>query len=136
MIDLDFSGDRKSSQELIEELSTPADEGTYNLLITDAEVKPNKDANKYPSLKVTLKLTELEKKTVWKWFYLDTSNPISMAQVREFLEAVYGETMTGNVQLDAKDLIGRQVVGIVIQVPRRDDANKMQNDVDVFYPAA
>lgn len=136
MIDLDFSDDRVSSKELIDELSRPVEEGEYLLIIADAEIKANKDEKKHPSLKVTLKLTEgEEKKTIWKWMYLDKSNQIGMAQVREFLEAVYNEELTGNVTLDPKDLVGRYVVGMVTQEPRNDDKDKMTNAVDVFLPA-
>lgn len=134
MIDLDFSGDRESSKELIEALSTPVDEGTYELLIIDAEIKPNKDSQKHPSLKITFDVVEIDKKKIFKWIYLDMSNEIQKAVLREFLEAVYNEELSGHISLDPKDLIGRRVIAEVLVVPRNDVPDKMTNDIDYFMP--
>lgn len=141
---MEFSDNPKSSQELLEELYEPVEEGDYLLVISDAEIKPNKDSQKSPSLKVTFKYVEdaNDKKTLWKWFYLDKSNQISMAQIREFLEAVYDTELRGNVTLDPQDLHGRHVIGTVTQEPwndgslKSDGTPKMQNVVNIFTPAA
>ena len=137
MIDLDFSGDaEKSSAEILEEMYTPVDDGEYLLLIVDAEVNPSKKEGKFPSLKITFKLVEDEKKTIWKYFYLDKTNDLSMAFLREFLEAVYGEPLSGHVSLDPQELFGKKVIGHVTTQPRTDDNTKMQNVVNVFEATA
>jgi membrane-bound lytic murein transglycosylase MltF len=141
MIDLDFSGDsEKSSAQILEEMYTPVDDGEYLLIIADAEVAESKKGKK-PSLKVTFKLVEDEKKTIWKYFYLDKESELSMAFLREFLEAVYDESLSGHVSLDPKDLFAKKVIGHVTTQPRSDGATnedgstKMQNIVNVFEPA-
>lgn len=135
MIDLDFSGDaERSSADILEEMYSPVDDGEYLLIIADAEVNKSKKEGKKPSLKVTLKLVEDEKKNIWKYFYLDKENDLSMAFLREFLEAVYDTTLSGNVQLDPKDLVGRKIIGHVTTQARTDDPDKMQNVINVFEP--
>jgi len=143
MIDLDFSGDStRSSAEILEEMYTPVDDGEYLLIIADAEVAPSKKADKKPSLKITFKLVEDEKKTIWKYLYLDKESELAMAYLREFLEAVYDTSLSGSIQLDPKDLFGRKVIGHITTQPRNDGAvnedgsTKMQNVVNVFEAVA
>lgn len=133
MIDLDFSGDsERSSADILEEMYSPVPDGEYLLIIADAEVNPSKKEGKKPSLKITMKLVEDEKKNIWKYFYLDKENDLAMAFLREFLEAVYDSPLSGNVQLDPKDLVGRKVIGHVTTQARTDDPDKMQNVINVF----
>ena len=132
MIDLDFS-ETGSVEEVLEELYSPVEDGDYLLLIVDAQEKPGKEG-KFPGLNVRFSLVEEDKKSVFHYFYLDPSNQISMAYLKQFLRAVYGDAIDGAIQLDPKDLIGRQIYGTLTQVPRNDDPDKMQNKVSVFSP--
>jgi membrane-bound lytic murein transglycosylase MltF len=141
MIDLDFSGDaERSSAEILEEMYSPVPDGEYLLIVADAEVAESKKGKK-PSLKVVFKLVEDEKKTIWKYFYLDKESELSMAFLREFLEAIYDTSLSGNVQLDPKDLFGRKVIGHCTTQPRsdgkvnEDGSATMQNVINIFEAA-
>lgn len=133
MIDLDFS-DVKGVQETLEEYFTPVPDADYLLLVTDAQLKPG---NSFPGVNCRFTLVEDAKKNVFRYFHLDPSNKISMAYLKEFLSAVYGETLSGWTpsEENVKDLIGRQFVGAVTTEPRKDDKDKMQNVVTNFSPA-
>lgn len=131
MIDLDFSNTR-DKDVVLEEMYSPLPDGEYLMLVTDAQVKPSKDAEKFPSLKVVLTSVEDMKKNIWKWFYLDPANELSMANLKDFLEKLYKTTIEGSLTLDPTDMIGRQVIAILTIVPRNDDPEKFQNDAKNF----
>lgn len=128
MIDLDF----ENTKPLEDVIWSPLPDGEYLFVITDAEEVKSKKENTKSSLKVVHTLVEDEKKTVWKWFYLDPSSEIGMAVLKDWLEKVYQTELTGSINLDPKDLIGRQVIGVVTVEPRSDDPNKMQNTFASF----
>lgn len=130
MIDLDFDF---TDTKTVEEVQFKAlEDGSYLFVIADAEIKPSKVEDKKPSLKVILASVENEQNKLWENFYLDKSNDISMAYLKDFLAKVYKTELTGTITLDAKDLIGRQIVATVVKVPQTKDPNKFTNNVS-FY---
>lgn len=128
MIDLDFSGTKK----LEDVIWKPIEDGEYLFIITDAEQKASKTEGTLPSLKVVLTMVEDEKKTVWKFFYLDPDSEIGMAVLKDFLEKLYQTELSGSINLNPKELVGKQIIAQITTEPRNDDPKKMQNTVVYF----
>ena len=123
MIDLNFTG----TKELEEVKFKPMPDGQYTFSIASAEVKPSKDADKAPSLKVVLQWEDNPKQTIWCWFFLDQTSEFGMAVLKDFLEKVYHEKFDQELSLDTDDLVGKQIQAIVTQEFRSDKPSIKQN---------
>lgn len=133
MIDLDFSNTKS-----VEDVQyKPIEDGEYLFLIQDATIEASKDPAKKPSMKIVLSSVEDSKKTIWQYFYLDGSNEVSMAYLKDFLEKAFDTELSGNLTIDTilPELRGKHIIATVTVQPRKDDKTKMQNNVE-FYTTA
>lgn len=119
-INLDFEGvSREGKFELLEP-------GDYELTVSDAEVKPAKEAGKYPTLWVTF---ECGNSTIREFL---TFHPNSLWRVRQFLESATGTVIEGSIDFDEKELIGATVIATVGVKARQDKPDLNQNYIEAY----
>lgn len=125
MINLDLSG----AKNLEDVKWKPLPDGVYDFIIDDAEVKPSKDSSKAPSLKVVLKELSEGKVKIFDWMYLDMSVEYAAASLKDFLQKVYGQEISGEIELDPTDLVGKTVRAQVTVTDRTDKPGMKQNEI-------
>lgn len=120
-IDLNFTGVSREggSGPLLEE-------GRYLMTLVDCEAKQKE--GKSPTLHVVYEVGESKVRD------FIVIHPNTLWRVRIWLEALTNQEIEGELSLNPKDLFGLKVWGNIIQKPREDKPELMQNAVESYEP--